>query len=316
VNSLNKFSGMQKKVVNIGTRSSRLALWQADEVRSALERNYPGLKVNVVTRQTLGDKALDKALSKIGDKGLFTKEIEAGLEDGSLDVAVHSLKDLPTTLPKGLIIGGVLPRGEVRDVFISRDGRKLHEFAHNDRIGTSSLRRQAQLLHFNPELKIVDIRGNVESRLRKMEEGHCEGVVLAGAGVVRLGLGDRITEYLSPEILLPAVSQGAVAMQIREQDSEMSEMIQSVTDLLDMHAVSVERMFLKTVEGGCQVPVGCYTEMSENELKITGLIASVDGRILLRKSASCEPAMAIKEAEKLAGTLLEMGGRDILKAIR
>jgi hydroxymethylbilane synthase len=307
---------MQKQVVNIGTRSSRLAMWQALEVQYALERNYPGLTVNIVTRQTLGDKVLDKALSKIGDKGLFTKEIESGLEDGSIDVAVHSLKDLPTTLPGGLIFGGVLSRGEVRDIFISRDGRKLHEFTHEDRIGTSSLRRQAQLLHFNPKLKIVDVRGNVESRLRKMEEGHCDGVVLAGAGVERLGLGNRITEYLDPEIMLPAVSQGAVAMQIRDQDAEMSELIQSITDSLDMHAVRVERRFLKTVEGGCQVPVACYTEMSENEIKITGLIASVDGRILLRKSVSCEPGMAIEEAELLAKTLLEMGGRDILKAIR
>ncbi len=293
-----------------------MAMWQAEEVRSALERNFARLKVNIVIRETLGDKVLDKALSKIGDKGLFTKEIEAGLEAGNLDVAVHSLKDLPTTLPNGLILGGVLTRGEVRDVFISRDGRKLRNFMHEDRIGTSSLRRQAQLLHFNPELKIVDIRGNVESRLRKMEEGHCEGVVLAGAGVERLGLKNRITEYLSPEIMLPAVSQGAVAMQIRDQDSEMAELIQSISDPLDMQAVRIERRFLKTVGGGCQVPVACYTEMSKNEIKITGLIASVDGRILLRKSVSCEPGKAIEQAEHLAKTLLEMGGRGILNTIR
>ncbi|PWE01475.1 hydroxymethylbilane synthase [Marinilabilia rubra] len=307
---------MTKNKINIGTRSSKLAMWQAHKVKGALEQNFPEAEVEIITIKTKGDAVLDVALSKIGDKGLFTREIEIALLDGRIDVAVHSLKDLPTTLPDKLTLGGVLPRGEVRDVLVSRDGRSLKELNSEDKIGTSSLRRQAQLLHFNPELKVVDIRGNVNTRLRKMKEGYCDAMVMAGAGYIRLGLESEVTEFLEPEVMLPAVSQGAVAMEIRENDPEMSEIIDSITDSNTFLTTAAERTFLKTIEGGCQVPVACYSEVSGDQIKLTGLVAAVDGSKLLKESVTCNIESANAEAAALAEKLLSMGGREILKTIR
>ena len=307
---------MAKNKINIGTRSSQLAMWQAEAVREALMESFPDTLVEIVPISTKGDAVLDVALSKIGDKGLFTKEIENALLDGAVDVAVHSLKDLPTLLPEGLRLGGVLPRGEVRDVLVSRDGRGLSELTSADKIGTSSLRRQAQLLHFNPELQVVDIRGNVNTRLRKMEEGHCDAMIMAGAGFIRLGLEERITEFLPVEVMLPAVSQGAVAMEIRDNDPEMAEIIAQITDSETLLTTTAERVFLKTIEGGCQVPVACYSELDGEKITLTGLVASVDGSRLLKESVTCSLEDANASAQELAQKLLSSGGREILGQIR
>jgi hydroxymethylbilane synthase len=307
---------MIKESINIGTRGSQLALWQAHEVRNALLRVFPEMEVNVVTIKTKGDAVLDVALSKIGDKGLFTREIEKALLDGRIDVAVHSLKDLPTTLPGGLTLGGVLTRGEVRDVLVSRDGRTLKNLTDVDRIGTSSLRRQAQLLNYNPGLTVVDIRGNVNTRLRKMYEGHCDALVMAGAGFIRLGLASEITEYLKTDVMLPAVSQGAVVMEIRDNDADVAQIVDDITDYATLNTTMAERVFLKTIEGGCQVPVACFSEVSGNSIKLTGLVASVDGKQLLKESVACPMNEANIKAVQLAEKLLAIGGREILEKIR
>ncbi len=307
---------MTKQTVNIGTRSSQLAMWQAKEVQRSLSESFPDAEVNIIPIKTKGDAVLDVALSKIGDKGLFTKEIENALLDGRVDVAVHSLKDLPTTLPEGLTLGGVLPRGEVRDVFISRDGRALDAFTGNDSIGTSSLRRQAQILNYNENLNVVDIRGNVNTRLKKMKEGHCDAIIMAGAGILRLGLDSEITHFLEPTVVLPAVSQGAVAMEIREDDPEMNGMVNAISHDATLLAVLAERVFLHTIEGGCQVPVACYSQVVEHTITLTGMVASVDGKVLLRESMSDLAENASVLASRLAKNLLDAGGREILDEIR
>jgi len=307
---------MQKSTINIGTRGSNLALWQARAVQEALMKAFPEIEVNIVIIKTKGDAVLDLALSKIGDKGLFTREIEEALLDGRIDIAVHSLKDLPTQLPDNLTLGGVLPRGEVRDVLISRDGRSLEQLNANARIGTSSLRRQAQILNYNRTFKVVDIRGNVNTRLRKLYEGHCDAVIMAGAGILRLGMQDKISQFLDTDIMLPAVSQGAVAMEIRDGDAETASVVRAITDDATWHTTTAERVFLRIIEGGCQVPVGCYSEVSGNQIKLTGLVASVDGEQLLRESLECPLSEAGEKAARLAEKLLNDGGREILEAIR
>jgi hydroxymethylbilane synthase len=302
--------------INIGTRSSKLALWQAHQVKEALINIYPQIVVNIIPIKTKGDAVLDVALSKIGDKGLFTREIENALLKGQIDIAVHSLKDLPTILPAGLTLGGVLPRGEVRDVLVSRGRRKLKDMNPGDRIGTSSLRRQAQILHYNPELKVVDIRGNVNTRLRKMHEGHCDALVMAGAGFIRLGLESEITEYLDADIMLPAVSQGAVAMEIRDHDAKVAQIVSKITDETTLLTTSAERTFLHTIEGGCQIPVGCFSEIKDHRISLTGMVASVDGCTVLKETMEGELEIAGIVAAELARKILAMGGKEILSSLR
>ncbi|MCW0482083.1 hydroxymethylbilane synthase [Gaoshiqia sediminis] len=307
---------MSKKNIKIGTRGSKLALWQAEQVQAAISGAFPHLTVEIEIIKTKGDIILDVALSKIGDKGLFTKEIETALINGEIDLAVHSLKDLPTELPEGLIIGGMLPRGEVRDVLISKDGRKLTEMTENDRIATSSLRRKAQLLHFNPNLTIVDIRGNVDTRIQKMKDGHCDALVMAGAGIIRLGYEKLITEFLDPTVILPAVSQGAVAIEIREDDEFIQRVVDAVSDELTWQTTMAERWLLRTLEGGCQVPVACYSEPHGSQLKLTGLVAGLDGKTVIRKTVDCSLDEASEKAIELAQAILDEGGREILDSIR
>ncbi len=307
---------MTKKTIKIGTRGSKLALWQAETVKSELEKAHPTLQFELKIIKTKGDKILDVALSKIGDKGLFTKEIEQALYDNRIDLAVHSLKDLPTELPENLIVGGMLKRAEVRDVFISKDGRKLSEFTANDKIATSSLRRQAQLLHYNSELQIVDIRGNVETRLKKMNDGHCDALIMAGAGILRLGYDEVITEFLNTDLMLPAVSQGAVAIEIREDDEYTQLLVDAVTDELTRSTTLAERSLLRELEGGCQVPVGCYSEVNGDKIKLTGMVASLDGKIRICKSVETSMEEASEKAIELAQTILDAGGKEILDSIR
>ena len=306
----------KKNTLRIGSRGSKLALWQSETVKSALEKAHPHLKVEIKIIKTKGDKILDVSLSKIGDKGLFTKEIEQALYDGEVDLAVHSMKDLPTELPDELIIGGTLNRAEVRDVFISKDGRKLSEFTATDKIATSSLRRKAQLLNYNPELTIVDIRGNVDTRIKKMNDGHCNALIMAGAGIIRLGYDHLITELLDPEIMLPAVSQGAIAIEIHEDDEATQFLIDAITNEETRITTFAERALLRQLEGGCQVPVGCFSELSGEQYKLTAMVASIDGKTKIKKSVETSLEEASEKAIELAQNILDDGGKEILDSIR
>ncbi len=307
---------MNKQTVTIGTRGSKLALWQAEAVKSELEKAHPNIGVNIKIIKTKGDKILDVSLSKIGDKGLFTKEIEQALYDNEVDIAVHSLKDLPTELPEGLILGGMLKRADVRDVFISKDGRKLSEFTAKDKIATSSLRRRAQLLKYNPELTVIDIRGNVDTRIKKMNDGFCDAMVIAAAGVLRLGYNEVITEYLNPEVMLPAVGQGAIAVEIREDDFSTQQKLDKITDEQTRIATLAERAVLRHLEGGCQVPVGCYSAIENEQINLTAMVCSLDGKEMIKKSTVCSFDEASVLAIELAQSILDEGGQEILNKIR
>lgn len=305
-----------KETIKIGTRGSKLALWQANEVQRIIKDKFPQIETEIVIIKTKGDKILDTSLSKIGDKGLFTKEIEHALINTDVDIAVHSFKDMPTELPDGLIIGAVLPRADVRDVLVSKDGRMLSEMTEDDKIGTSSLRRKAQLLAYNPKLQIVDIRGNVETRLAKMNEGVCDAIVMAGAGFMRLGYQEQITEFLNEDIMLPAVSQGAVAIEVCENNEEITDILDAVNDEKTWIECMAERCLLRTLEGGCQVPVGCLSAMKDSNFIMTALVADVDGTRVVRESISCETDLASEKAIELGELILEKGAKEILNAIR
>ena len=247
--------------VRIGTRGSKLALYQAFRVKEELEAQFPAKNLEIVIIKTKGDKILDVALSKIGDKGLFTKELEVALFANEIDMAVHSLKDLPTTFPEGTKLGAVLKRGETRDAFVSVDGRKLHEMTAEDVVATSSLRRKAQLLKKYPTLKIVDIRGNVNTRIRKMQEGYCSAMVMAAAGLQRLDMGEHITEIIDLDEMIPACGQGAIAIEIKDNDPDIENIISAINDRETLITTNAERAFLKTLEGGCQIPVGSHSKV-------------------------------------------------------
>ena len=287
---------MTSRPVIIVSRGSKLALYQSNRVKGELGRLFPEKSFEIKIIKTKGDKILDVSLSKIGDKGLFTRELEHALLKHEGDLAVHSLKDMPTELPEGLKICGVLERGEVRDALVSINRKKLSELDESDVVATSSIRRKAQLLHYNRSLKITDIRGNVDTRLQKMAEGHCTAMIMAAAGLQRLGYGDRISEILSPAIMSPAVSQGAIAIETRENDPEIESLINEINHLPSFIAVSAERVFLKALEGGCQVPVGCFSESDEKVFKISGIVSDVDGSGLLKDSLEGP----LEDAEKTA----------------
>jgi len=305
-----------EQTIRIGTRGSQLALYQANVVKEELSAKYPGLNFQIVVIKTKGDKILDVPLSKIGDKGLFTKELETAMFDNEIDMAVHSLKDLPTRFPQGVMLGAVLKRGEVRDALISPIPRKLAELTPDDIIATSSLRRKAQLLRFNKEFNIVEIRGNVNTRIRKMEEGYCTVMVMAGAGLQRLGMDNYISELIDNDLVIPACSQGAIAIEIRENDSEIAGLVAAVNDSETMLATDAERAFLRTLEGGCQIPVGSYSRIVGANFEITGFISSINGDEFLKKQAVGPLENAVEISVRLAEDLLQMGGREILKAIR
>jgi hydroxymethylbilane synthase len=300
----------------IASRGSKLALYQTRKVKEELEERFPEKTFEISIVKTRGDRIQDVALSKIGDKGLFTKELEVMLLGKSADVAVHSLKDMPTELPDGLMLGGVLARAEVRDALISVHGKKLTELDETDLIATSSLRRKAQLLHFNRRLRIAEIRGNVDTRLQKMNEGYCTAMIMAGAGLQRLGYGNRITEIIHTDIMLPAAGQGAIAIEIRRDDPELLSMIQAINHEPTLVAVTAERIFLRALEGGCQIPVGCYSTITDNTFRITGFVSGLDGEKMIRDTLEGPVYKAGDTALELAGRFLDQGARDIIEQIR
>ena len=307
---------MKSNSIIIGTRGSKLALWQAQQVKDRLIAAFPHLSISLQIIKTKGDKILDVALSKIGDKGLFTKEIELALSNGEIDMAVHSLKDLPTELPEGLAVGGILKREEVRDVLISTKRGNLSELTASDKVGTSSLRRKAQLLYFTPDIQVVDIRGNVETRIQKMQDGYCDALIMAAAGIIRLGYQDIIKEYIDPEIIMPAVAQGAIAMEIREDDDKIRHFTDSITDEISWYVSMAERSFLRALEGGCQVPIGCYCKVNNGNISISGMVAKPDGSMQIKRSIDCMLEEASEKAIELAETILNEGGQKILDDIR
>ncbi len=302
--------------VRIGTRGSRLAVIQAEKVRAALLQVNPGLETEIVTIKTLGDRVLDAPLSKIGGKGIFIREIEDALLAGRIDLAVHSLKDLPTTIPEGLALGCTLSREDPRDALVSPDGRPFDRLQAGERIGTSSLRRAAQLLRLNPGLRIVELRGNVDTRLQKMAGGECEAVVLAACGLERAGLAARIVERFEPERLLPAVCQGIIGVEIRRDDPRIAGLVAAASDPRSFRMAEAERAFLHRLEGGCQVPVGCLSVLEAAGARIEGLVASLDGQSIVRASRAGAAEDLVRLAEELAGELLARGGEEILEQIR
>jgi hydroxymethylbilane synthase len=301
------------KPVIIGTRGSKLALWQAEWVRSALMQRYPGTVVELEVIKTRGDKILDAPLAKLGGKGLFVKEIEEALRDGRVDVAVHSMKDMPAEIPADLMIGAVPEREIPFDVLISRNGFTLMRIPSRGLIGTSSLRRAAQLRHVRPDLEILPLRGNVETRIRKLETDQLAAVVLAAAGVKRLGLEQRITEHLTPDRMLPAVGQGALCLEIRREDPRTGPLVSSLDHLATRTAVSGERAFLRRLEGGCQVPIAGYGRIEGPHFTLTGLVADLDGSTVIKHSLSGPAESAEPIGVELAEILLSRGADAILK---
>ncbi|NHM28391.1 hydroxymethylbilane synthase [Desulfofundulus sp. TPOSR] len=305
-----------KQEIIIGTRDSQLAMWQARWVLEKLQKLYPRKRFVLRGMKTRGDHILDVALAKIGDKGLFTKELELALSAREIDLAVHSMKDLPTRLPEGLIIGAFCQREYPGDVLISRYGHTLETLPPGARIGTSSLRRTAQLLHFRPDLNVTTIRGNLTTRLRKLEELNLDAIILAYAGIHRLGYDARITQLIPFDICLPAVGQGAIAIEIRANDPEMQELIRPLDDPASRTAITAERALMRKLEGGCQVPIGALGQIQHEQLLLEGAVASFDGCQLVRDSISGPPNQAEKLGEELAVRLIKLGAGEILKKAR
>lgn len=304
-----------KAELKIGTRQSLLALWQSNFIAGELRKEYPNCEVTLKKIVTKGDRILDVPLAQIGGKGLFTKEIEEELLDGTVDLAVHSLKDMPTVLPEGLCLTVITSRANVGDAFVSNKYNSFAELPQGAVLGTSSLRRRAQLLAARPDLKIVDLRGNVDTRLRKLDEGNMDAIILAAAGLQRLGHGNRIKEIIPTSVCLPAVGQGALAIECRTDNTEVREMLAFLNDKATKQATDAERAFLGLVEGGCQVPIGVHAEVQDNEIKIEAIIASLDGSTVLRNTISGEAEKAVELGQKLGHQMLSEGGQDILATI-
>jgi len=305
----------EQKRLRIGTRGSALALWQAEWVKSQLLRGQQELVVELVIIKTTGDKILDVPLAKVGGKGLFVKEIEEALLDGRADLAVHSVKDMPAELPEGLHLAAMPLREDPRDALITRNGAGLDTLPHGARVGTSSLRRAAQLLHLRPDLRIETLRGNVDTRLRKLESEGLDAIVLAAAGLKRMELSQVISEYLEPERILPAVGQGALGIETRTSDVFTNKMVESLVHQQTVTTVRAERAFLKRLEGGCQVPIGAYATLEGETLILTGMVADLKGVRLIRKEMRGDARQPEIVGQRLAEVVLESGGGKILAEI-
>ena len=313
-NQLFDLRALMENSLKIGSRGSKLALWQANWVKTAIESRQPSIPVEIVVIRTRGDKILDVPLAKVGGKGLFVKEIETALLAGRIDLAVHSMKDMPADLPQGLCIGAVPVREQPQDVIISR-GEGFETLKRGALIGTSSLRRAAQLRHIRPDLKILPLRGNLDTRIKKLDDGDMDAVVLAAAGVIRLGLQDRITEYLSETVMLPAAGQGALCIEIRQGEGVIGPLMDRLNDPATHTAVLAERSFLHRLEGSCQVPIAAHGTLENDTLHLSGMIADIDGSLLLRDSISGPATQPEAIGKNLAERLIDQGAADILKRL-
>jgi len=308
---------MKKKRLTIGTRGSALALWQAEYIKNMLLKKSSRIKVEIKIIKTTGDKILDVALSKIGDKGLFTKELEKELLENTIDIAVHSLKDLQTVIPKGLKLAAITKRHPVNDVLIARKKETgIFDLRENAIVATGSLRRRSQLLHIRPDINIVELRGNVPTRIEKFIQSGWDAIILAQAGVERLGLKKHISSYIPLDQMLPAVGQGALGIEINEQNSFAEETIMLLNDEKTYAEVTAERELLKTLEGGCQVPIGAFGELKQNGLYLSAYVGSVDGSICYKAKSRGQKKYPEKLGRLLAKDLLKAGAQDILKEIR
>jgi hydroxymethylbilane synthase len=315
-NQLHELRSLMEKILKIGTRGSKLALWQANWVKSSLEVQHPSLPIELEKIKTKGDKILDVPLAKVGGKGLFVKEIEEALLEGRIDLAVHSMKDMPGDIPDGLCIGAIPQREIPQDVLISRNKKPLSKLGHGARIGTSSLRRMAQLLHARPDLVVLPLRGNLDTRLKKLETENLDAIVLAAAGVKRLGLENRITEYLNENIMLPAVGQGALCLEIRQNDPEVESIVKTLEHHQTRTIIMGERAFLNRLEGGCQVPIAAHGKIENNLFTICGLVATIDGRTLIKETLSGSIDSAEIIGVKLAERLVSMGAETIMENLK
>jgi len=303
---------MSTEPIRIATRKSPLALWQAEHVRDRLLALHPGLQVELLTMSTQGDRILDSPLAKIGGKGLFVKELEQGMLDGRADLAVHSMKDVPAELPDGLCLGAILDREDPRDAFVSRQYSSVDDLPEGARVGTSSLRRQCQLRERRPDLQIRDLRGNVGTRLGKLDAGDYDAIVLACAGLKRLGLSERITDALIPEEMLPAIAQGVIGIECRIDDTRVRGLIEPLNHQETSQRTAAERAMNATLAGGCQAPVAGYSLLSAGVIELRGLVGQPDGSKVIRGDVrgSAEHAEAL--GKQLAEDLLSRGARTIL----
>jgi hydroxymethylbilane synthase len=305
-----------KIIIVLGSRGSELALWQSNFIKKELEKNNRHVSVEIRIIKTKGDKILDVALSRIGDKSLFTKELENELLNRSIDIAVHSLKDLQTKIPEGLLLGAVSKRHRVEDVLIARKkGTTIFNIRENAAIATGSLRRMSQLLHIRPDIKIEEIRGNVPSRIEKFLNSKWDGIILARAGVERLKLNKFISSVISKEDILPAVSQGALGIEVHEDNKMVIEILKSLHDDDTFSAVSAERELLRTLEGGCQVPIGAYAEVKPNGLYLNAYVGTIDGSLAFRSKLKGSKFNPEKLGNQLAKDLLKAGAKEILDNI-
>ena len=306
---------MADELIRIATRKSPLALWQAEHVAERLRQAHPGLRVELLGMTTRGDKILDSPLAKIGGKALFVKELEQGLLDRSADIAVHSMKDVPAELPEGLHLGAILERHDPRDAFISNGYASFDELPQGAVVGTASLRRQCQLLARRPDLRIETLRGNVNTRLAKLDAGEYDAIVLAASGLQRLGLDPRIREILSAEASLPAVGQGALGIECRIDDPRVNDLIAPLIDADTTARVTAERAMSACLQGGCQVPIGGYALLEDGELFLRGLVGSPDGTRVIRGEIKGPIAEAERLGRHLGEDLLGRGGGEILAAL-
>lgn len=305
-----------KDRITIGSRGSELALWQAEFVRTALQNIQPSLEVEIKLIKTTGDRILDRSLAKIGDKGLFTKEIENALLDGSIDLAVHSLKDLPTTQPAGLLIAAVTAREAPNDVLIARSARSIADLPPGARVATGSLRRRSQLLSIRPDLDVSDIRGNVPTRIEKFLSSELDATLLAFAGVHRLGLDQHISSVIGFDEMLPAVGQGALGLETRADDEGTIAIARLLNDAESEAATAAERSFLRSLEGGCQVPIAALAAVDRNDIVLRGYVGSLDGSVAIRETTSGPRDNAAAVGERLAARCMELGAAGILQEAR
>ena len=304
------------KIIKIGTRGSKLALWQANWVKSALTAKHNSFSFELVTIKTKGDKILDVPLAKVGGKGLFVKEIEEALLNGLIDLAVHSMKDMPAEIPDGLCIGAIPERETPGDVLISKKGLLLSQLKPKARIGTSSLRRAAQLLHARPDLVVLPLRGNLDTRLKKLETENLDAIILAAAGVKRLGLENRITEYLDENIMLPAAGQGALCIEIRQNNPVVEPLVAPLEHHETRAVVMGERAFLNRLEGGCQVPIAAHGKIEKNTFTLCGLVATLDGTTVIKETLSGPEDSSEIIGLKLADRLVSMGAKTIIENLK
>jgi hydroxymethylbilane synthase len=303
-------------MIRIATRKSALALWQANHVQALLRKAHSGVEVELVPIVTEGDRIIDRPLAQIGGKGLFLKELERALLDGKADLAVHSMKDVPAVMTTGLVLDAVLPRANPFDALVSRDKRPLAELPVGSRIGTSSLRRQSQLLALRPDLLVFDLRGNVDTRLRKLDEGQYDAIILACAGLQRLGLGERITETLRPPDWLPASTQGIIALQWRENDTQAGSLLEPLTDPDTLVVATAERAVARVLEASCQVPLAAYAVLKDGTVSLQSSVSTPDGQETIQAAGQAPADDALALGEQVAADLLKYGAGKIIAGLQ